>query len=270
MQFTKALITGASSGIGEALCHLLAQQGIELCLTGRDEKRLQHLQADLQHRVPTSYFVADIATPEGRQKVSACIGEFVPDLLINNAGFGLYGDALTYDSDVQAEIVQVNVVAALEFMLAAGRSLISCQKKGVILNVSSSAAFEILPSFAVYTASKAFINSCSQSLDFEMRPYGVRVLAACPGMVKTAFADRAAGGEVLSRDQDEISMSPAFAAQAIWKQIRQAKPLHIFDWRYQLMVGISRFIPKKWVAWFFKKSIEKRYPKRAFKPGPKG
>jgi len=83
-------------------------------------------------------------------------------------------------------------------------------------------------------------------------------------MVKTAFADRAAGGEVLCRDQNEMSMTPDFAAEAIWKQIQKAKPLNVFDWRSRLMIVLCRFIPKKWVAKIFKKSIEKRYPKRPF------
>lgn len=253
LTFNKALVTGASSGIGEALCHLLASKGIPLIITGRDEEKLKKLQEKLP--VSIAFFPADLATRDGRAKVVEKIHEFAPDLVINNAGFGLYGDAISHPTSKQVEMVDVNVIAYLEVMLEAARTLVSQGKKGVILNVSSSAAFQICPSLAVYAASKAFINSCSQALDFEMTPLGVRVLAACPGMVSTSFSDRAGKS---SKEVDPLSMSPEFAAEEIWRQIQNQNPLHIFNWKYRLAVFFAGLLPQRWVAAALKKRIDSR------------
>ncbi|CCB87363.1 putative uncharacterized protein [Parachlamydia acanthamoebae UV-7] len=265
IKFTKAFITGASSGIGEALCNLLANKGISLLLTGRNEGRLQHLQQALQHQVEVSFFVADLGMQEGRQLAIKKMHQEKPDLVVNNAGFGLYGEALTYETSEQMEIVNVNLLAPFELTLEAARTLISSRQRGVILNVSSAAAFDIFPTFTTYTATKTFINAFSQSLDFETQPYGVRVFASCPGMVSTSFAQRASGGELSSQLEDErLSMTSAYAAEQIWQQIEKEKIIHIFDWRYRVGIFLSHFFPQKWLAGYLKKRISARFPPRSF------
>lgn len=255
LTFSKALVTGASSGIGEALCHLLASKGIALIITGRNGERLEALKDQLT--VPVTCFTADLSTKEGRSKTIEHIHAQTPDLVVNNAGFGLYGEALSHSTAKQVEIVDVNVTAYLEIMLEAARTLTANRKKGVILNVSSSAAFEVFPSLAVYAASKAFINSCSQAFDFEMAPLGVRVLAACPGMVNTSFSERASSSQS-KVNVDPLSMTPEFAAEEIWWQIQSQNPLHIFNWKYRLAVMFGSLFPTRWVASILKKRIDER------------
>lgn len=254
-----ALITGATSGIGRATAELFAQKGINLVLSGRNRFELGQLQATLSKKVHIQIVQADLAEKEGRQCLIDLIREQVPDFVINNAGFGLYGPALTHSTQEQLNILDVNGRAVLEMTLEAGSALISSKKKGVILNVSSASAFQILPTMAVYAASKAFVNHFSQALDFEFKKEGIRVLTICPGMVDTQFQIRA-GGKV---DKDQAGLMPAsFVASQIWKQIEELNPLLIIDWKYRFMTLLSFLLPKSWIAAMIEFNINKRMKKK--------
>lgn len=170
------LITGATSGIGKATAELFADKGVNLILSGRNQFELEQLQSTLSKKVSVQIVQADLAKKEERQCVLDVIQAQVPNIVINNAGFGLYGDALTYSIQEQLEMLDVNGRAVLEMTLKAGEALISAKKNGTILNISSAAAFQILPTMAVYAASKAFVNHFSQALDFEFKKNGIRVL----------------------------------------------------------------------------------------------
>lgn len=259
-KFSLALVTGASSGIGESLCHLLAAKGISLLITGRDKAKLEQMVATLQDQVKIISFPADLTIPAERNKVIEMIHEYCPDLVINNAGMGLYGDALTHSTEQQMAILTVNGEAVLEITLEAARMMKSQQKQGVILNVSSSAAFQIFPQFAVYAATKAFVNSFTESFDQEMQAYGIRVLTACPGMVKTAFSRRA-GGSVTTLDK-ALAMTPEFAAQEIWQQIQKGKAMHLFDWKYRFLTYLSSILPKQLKIAILRRSIANKIKNR--------
>ena len=131
------------------------------------------------------------------------------------------------------------------------------------MNISSAAAFQVFPYFSVYSASKAFVNQLSQSLDYELKPHGVRVLASCPGMVATQFRRRASGGFEAQPPSSSAVMTPYYAAQKIWSQIQKRKPLDIFNWKYGLMAFLSKYVlPKSWVASKIADSIESRHAPR--------
>jgi short-subunit dehydrogenase len=261
-RFQLALVTGASSGIGEALACLLAHQGIHLLLTGRNRQQLESLQQKLSAQVQVDCLVADLRQVEDRKEVVAAIHARCPDLIVNNAGIGLYGGVLENPISQSLEMLEVNIKALVEITLEGARTLVSKGKTGTILNVSSAAAFQIFPSFAVYSASKTFVNRFTESLDEEFRPYGIRVLAACPGMVGTRFQERA-GAKHQETARNKKFMTPEFAAQEIWKQIDRGQTIRIFDWRYRLGTLLSRYlIPKRWLAKILKSSIESRYPKK--------
>lgn len=256
MKFQLALVTGATSGIGYALSHLLAEQGIPLILTGRRQEELNKLKERLSAQVPVQILAADLALPEERSKIIDCLHHQAPDLVINNAGFGSYGEALSYQTEEQKKILEVNGMAVLEITLEASRALVSKNQKGVILNVSSAAAFYVFPYFAVYAASKAFVNQFSQALDEELQPYGVHVLSACPGMVHTHFQDRA-GGQFNPSEEIEV-MTPEFVAEELWRQIQDQKSLSIINWKYSLLTRLSYFLPQSWVTALLKRNIAKR------------
>ncbi|NGX42593.1 MAG: Serine 3-dehydrogenase [Chlamydiae bacterium] len=259
--FSLALVTGASSGIGMQLCHLLAEEGIDLIITARRTENLQSLAEELGDKVNVEIVTADLANHHQRKELIEKMYERVPDLVVNNAGYGIYGEALTHETQKSMDMLEVDVAAVLEISLEGARALISSEREGVIMNISSSAAFQIFPYFAVYAASKAFVNNFSESFDEEVKHYGVRVLAACPGMVATEFPFVASGGA--HREGNPLAMSVGFAASEIWRQILKRKPVHAFDWKYRIATFLSRYlIPKKITAMVMRKTIESRHPKK--------
>lgn len=253
-----ALVTGATSGIGMATCKLLAGKGLNLLLVGRNQDQLQLLKDQLSKQVAVEFFQVDLAQAEGRQAIISILHKRAPDIVINNAGFGLYGNALTYPTQEQIDILEVNGRAVLEFTLEAARTLVSKEKKGVILNVSSAASFQVFPSMAVYAASKAFVTNFSRAFDFEVKRYGVRVLTICPGVVATNFQKRA--GSI--SDKHAGVMSPDFVAEQIWRQIERLDPLSIIDWRYRLLTCLSYLVPTSWTLAVEERIIAKRITSR--------
>jgi short-subunit dehydrogenase len=164
-RFQLALITGASSGIGEELAYLFADEGISLILSGRDQTRLEAVASKCRKKVAVELLVADLATADGRACHCNLIWDKTPDLIVNNAGFGFYGDVLSYPTKVMSQMLDVNCKAVMELTLEGARAMIASKKKGVVLNVSSAAAFQIFPYFAVYAATKTYVNAISQSFD---------------------------------------------------------------------------------------------------------
>lgn len=241
MNYSLALVTGASSGIGRALCELLASQGINLMINGRDLDHLEEVAKSLRSKVAVQVIQADLAKPNERHVVVELIRQRAPDLVINNAGLALYNDAINYPTEQQMQILEVNGMALLELTLEAAKAMKATKKRGVIMNVSSVAGFFIFPYFSVYAASKGFVNLLSQSLDYELRSDGIRVLAACPGMVDTNFRERSGGTPAVDKSG---LMTAQFAAEQIWKQINKIKPLNVFNWKYRLAVVARYFIPQ--------------------------
>jgi short-subunit dehydrogenase len=187
---TRALVTGASSGIGAELACQLAERGTNLVLTARSKDKLDELARELEraHRISAQVVVADLAAPGGARGLAADVDALgLPiDHLINNAGYGDAGAFARADAAKLEEMVRLNseavVVLARHFlpgMLERGR--------GGVLNVASTAAFQPMPFMAVYAASKAFVLSFSSALAKEVAGTGVSVTAVCPGPVPTGF-----------------------------------------------------------------------------------
>lgn len=256
-----ALVTGASSGIGKALCYLLAEKGINLMVVARREEPLHQLKQELSE-ISVQIISADLSNKNDRQHLIKEIHRHAPELVINNAGFGLYGECLTYSTREQLNLLEVNGMAVLELSLEAARTLISKGKKGVIFNISSAAGFQIGPNMAVYSASKTFVNYFSQALDIEVKNKGIRVMAICPGMVETHFTERA-GGPPQNASKIGV-MTPEFVAHEIWKQIQAEDPIRIIDWKYRLLTFFSFILPTSWSADIIKNNIAKRINPRQF------
>jgi hypothetical protein len=254
--FQLALVTGASSGIGEALCHLLASQSIHLIITGKDLVRLKCLAETLEKKVKVTLVPVDLACPEGLKALLKVIHEEVPDLIINNAGFGLYGNAADLPIQEQLKMLDVNARAPLEITLESISALRSNSKQGVILNVASAAAFQPGPLFSVYAASKAFLVLFSESTDLDLANTGIRVLVSCPGQVATSFQSRAAQKNVKRRSMI-TPMTSKYAANQLWKQIQQGQTVRIFDWKYRLACFLGLFIPRKITGKLVQSSINK-------------
>lgn len=255
MRFERALITGASSGLGKALCEKLNAHGISLIITGRDRHKLEELARALgSHTIIES---ADLSNAEERKKIVRLIHTYEPDLIINNAGFGLYGDALSHSTQDQLEIIEVNATAAFELTLEAARSLRKKNRTGTILNISSAASFFIYPTFAAYAAAKACVTSFSQALDAELSPLGIRVLTACPGQMNTPFRSRAAKGHPQKKTVGTMSIDQA-VSHLLW-QIEKGKRLYIFDWRYKFLIFLGKYlVPTRLQEKLLIRSLSKR------------
>ena len=195
------LITGASAGIGEAFARLLAARGEKLILTARRIDRLQTLAHELKTAYGTECVIiaADLAKPDGAATLFAETEKqgLVVDLLINNAGFGKYGQFWEQPIGTYADMIQLNITALmmLSHLYLAG---MRARKKGGIINVASVAGFPPAPNFSVYAATKAFVVSFSQALAMEAKADGIVVSALCPGSTATEFQSVAADKTTLT------------------------------------------------------------------------
>ena len=185
-----ALVTGASGGIGEELARLLAADGRDLVLVARSRDKLARLAEELggQHGVSARVVVSDLARPEAPREIFEELRGAGVEVgtLINNAGFGSYGLFAETDERAEVGMLQVNVVALTHLTKLFLPEMIA-RKKGYVMNVASTAAFQPGPLMAVYYASKAYVLSFSEALANECEGTGVTVSALCPGPTETGF-----------------------------------------------------------------------------------
>jgi len=189
----RALVTGASAGIGAAFATQLAAANCDLVIVARNRERLEELARQLRaaHHVEVEPLPADLTDPAQLRVVEDVIASDEQlDLLINNAGFGTAGRFSGLDPDREEAEIRLNVVALARLARAALPGMIARQS-GAIINVSSLAAFQPAPFNATYGATKAYVNSFTESLHEELRGTGVRVQALCPGFTRTEFQERA-------------------------------------------------------------------------------
>jgi short-subunit dehydrogenase len=189
-----AVITGASSGLGAEFARQLATLGANLVVCARSEGKLRQLADELSaaHRVEVCRVPVDLARPGGPPELCAAVDRLGVEVehLVNNAGFGSFGNLVSTDVRSQVEMVRLNceaVVALSHHFLPAMLS----RGSGGIIQLASVAAFQPMPYMATYSASKAFVLSFSTALAEEVRGSGVVVTAVCPGPVPTGFQDRA-------------------------------------------------------------------------------
>jgi short-subunit dehydrogenase len=185
-----ALVTGASSGIGECCARLLAERGHDLVLVARDRGRLDALAKELEGSFGATAEVlpADLTDPDQLASVEArCHDRSAPiEVLVNNAGFGTFGPLHTLDLDTETREIQLNIVALVRLTHAAATGMVE-RGHGGILNVSSLAGFQPGPSNATYSATKAFVTSFTEAVHEELKGTGVNVTVLCPGFTHTGF-----------------------------------------------------------------------------------
>jgi short-subunit dehydrogenase len=208
-----ALVTGASSGIGEAFARLPAARGNDLVLVARDQGRLEALARELE-AVPGAYaevLPADLTDPAQLERVEArCRDGHAPiEILVNNAGFGTFGAFHTLDLDAELREIQLNVTALVRLTHVAAVEM-AARGHGGILNVSSLAGFQPGPMNATYAATKAFVTSLTEAVHEELQGTGVSVTVLCPGFTRTGFQEtaNAPAGSVpgfLWQEADEVA-----------------------------------------------------------------
>jgi short-subunit dehydrogenase len=190
------LITGASSGIGAALAGVFAEHGHQLVITARRKDHLEDVASAIAaagHK-PPQVIVADLAARGGPARLAGALARrgLTPAVVVNNAGFGLYGEATVLPIDEQLSMIELDCRALTDLSLRFTDSLV--RHRGGILNVASISGFLTGERMAAYFACKAYVVSLSQALARELAPRGVRVSALCPGPVATGFFRRAGFG----------------------------------------------------------------------------
>jgi short-subunit dehydrogenase len=188
----RALVTGASSGIGAAFVRELASRGADLVLVARSGDRLTALAAELsrEYGVRADVAVADLARPSAAEALASELSSrgIQIDILVNNAGFGFFAPLVQADGAVLSDMVQLNVAALVGLTRLYLPGMLA-RDRGAVINVGSTAAFQPVPYMAVYGATKAFVLSFTEALWAETRGTGVRVTALCPGSTDTGFFD---------------------------------------------------------------------------------
>ena len=241
------LITGASSGIGEAFARRLAGLGRNVFLVARSEDKLATLCNELGriNRVRAQYIALDISLPESPAHLfdeTEKRGVEV-ELLINNAGFGSMGGFVKLDLARELNMIDLNVKALVELthrFLGPMRS----RKKGAIINVASTAAFQPVPFMATYAATKAFVLSFSEAVHEENRPYGIEVLALCPGVTETNFFEAARGHKPPAR----IAQTADEVVDTALNALARNKGHVVSGWSNFLMVEAQRIVPRSAVV----------------------
>ena len=212
-----ALITGASAGIGVALARELAASGTHLVLTARRHERLQELASTLasQHHIRTEIFPADLADPPAPEKIFAFTQQknIEIELLVNNAGFGAYGELPTVETSRLLEMVQVNCSAVVHLARLYLPGMVA-RRRGDILILASTASFQAVPYISTYAATKAFDLLFAEGLAEEMKPYGIRVCALCPGSTESEF-HAVAGQEKFARHAETAEKVARTGLQAL-------------------------------------------------------
>ncbi len=242
----RALITGASAGLGEAFAHLLAEEGWDLALVARREEELLRVAGVLRahHGVEVHVVVADLSQPGSEMLLADRLAAkgFAPDVLINNAGFGLVGRATELPLDRQLQMIDLNLRAAVALSLRFLPAMAE-RGRGGVLNVASLAAFMPGPNMAVYFATKAALLSFSEALAEEVAGSGLTVSAFCPGPVRTGFLD--ASG--VSRTWLSRVLRPVRAdavARAGWQGFKEGRIVIVPGLLNTLMAWSARFAPR--------------------------
>jgi hypothetical protein len=197
LPFRSALVTGASSGIGEAMTRRLVGAGVPVVAVARRRDRLEALAAELGE---VEVLVADLRDRGDQERVAARITDAAhpPELVVNNAGFGTSGAFAELDPDRLHDEITVNVTALTRLTHAALTAMVP-RRRGWVLNVSSFAAYQPAPRLAVYAATKAYVLSLGESLHEEARSAGVVVSTLCPGLVRTEFQSVSNTGDYQER-----------------------------------------------------------------------
>lgn len=247
----KAMVTGASEGIGRSFAHKLKDAGYAVTAVARNEARLKELIQELGG-APHKYLLADLVKKSDVQNLKAELKTGGYGVLVNNAGIATYGGFRDMETGPLFAMIEVNCLALVDL---SHTFLGQAEKGDSLINVSSNATYLPMPVTSVYTGTKGFVTSFCEALWYEERKRGVYVVALCPGLTITKFHARAGG----NNDQLPIwfSQTPDQVADIGIKHMRKRRSPVVICGPQRPLIFLSRFIPRKWVIWLSGYSIEK-------------
>ncbi len=256
-----ALVTGASSGIGETFARELAALNQDLILVARSQDKLESLATELakQYQIKTTVIPQDLTAPNAGQLLYDDIKArgLTVDLLINNAGFGDYGKFSDRTLDKQLAMIQLNVTVLIELT---GLFLPEMQQrgKGGIINVSSIAGFQPLPYMSVYAATKAFVLNFTEALWAENKHSGVSILALCPGPTESEFFNRADFPSSFAEEGKNSLVSSTEVVKEALKALEKNQSTVVTGGiGNQFIVNLPRFLPRDLLV----SAVEKQFKK---------
>jgi len=241
-----ALITGASKGIGRSIAISLAKRKFNLLLVARSAPELNALKLELssQYNVSVEVFALDLSVHGAAKRVTEwCTDNAFPvSALVNNAGFGVWGKFDSLSIDEQLNMLQLNVTALTELtyhMLPILRQ----NQQGYVLNVSSTAAYQAVPTLAMYAASKSYVLSFSRAIRYELKDSSISVTCISPGPVGTGFAERA-GLSVINDIAEKFNMDADVVAEIAVKAMLNRKVEVIPGFTNIISAYANRVLPK--------------------------
>ncbi len=256
-----ALVTGASSGIGESFARELASLNTDLILVARSQDKLEQLAQELsnKYQVKTKIIVKDLIELAAGQAIFdqvQALGLTV-DLLINNAGFGDYGAFSDRPLSKQLTMIQLNITVLVE-LTGLFLPLMQQRGSGEIINISSIAGFQPLPYMSVYAATKAFVLNFSEALWAENKDTGVNILAVCPGSTESEFWQRADFPDNFpGTSSNSMTKSETVVKETLKAMKKKQSTIVTGGISNQLLVNVPRFVPRD----FLVSAVEKQFKK---------
>lgn len=249
-----ALVTGASSGIGEHFAYGLAERGLHVILLGRDEVALQRVAAHIRAKYGVQQEIVRCDLIREMEKAIGVLQKFDIELLVNNAGIGVYGKFLEREPFRYREMIELNVTALTELTFQAGKRMVE-KRRGGVINIGSLAGFFPVANFAVYAATKAYVYSFSLSLWAEWKRHNVHVLYVAPGPTRTKFFERSRDGLQRPKDYPGV-MEPDIVARESLAAYERDKVIYVPGWKNRLGPLFARRLFPDWVMAQF---LEKYY-----------
>lgn len=242
------LITGASSGIGEAFARRLAAENHNLVLVARNEKKLISLcdQLMLEHEIMAHYVAIDLNDYQADLRLfkETVNHGMEVEWLINNAGFGSMGDFAELEIENELEMIGLNIMA-LVALTHRYLQLMRERKSGTIINVASTAGFQPIPFMATYAATKAFVTSFTEAVAEENRPFGIRVMALCPGATETNFF---AASDIKDPVKIKGMQKPEEVVEAALNGLEKGKQKVVSGWINSLVAHAATLAPNSLVT----------------------
>jgi short-subunit dehydrogenase len=257
----RALVTGASSGIGAAFSKALNQRGQKLVLVARRADRLSQLSSELGGEPGVSILPLDLTGPGSVSVLMTFLNErgITIDLLVNNAGVGWTGPFLDQPQESIDQIIDLNARTLVGLTRAFVPGMVE-RRRGGVVNVVSTSAFQPVPFLNVYAASKALVLSFTEGLATELEGTGVRVQALCPGLTESEFHETSGTARV---PFTKTRMMPAEAVvEASLRALDRGRPLRVVPgWQNRTVAGVQRFLPQRMVRGVAARLFRPRKPR---------